>query len=146
MPKAKNDIQDMSINDPQQNISVKITFYLNILKQSILDFFWELSTSTNLLHYRTRFTAWLTRVYMFTFTSRGSVRGSARSGTRTFREVYTDGQRELDEICRELLIIPYIEENLQTLKILGRTNRKDGRKLLIKNGSNLHTNRTSKKM
>ncbi len=26
MPKAKNDIQDMSINNPQQNISVKITF------------------------------------------------------------------------------------------------------------------------
>ncbi len=44
MPKAKNDIQDMSINDPQQNISVKITFYVNILKQSILDFFWELPT------------------------------------------------------------------------------------------------------
>ncbi len=42
MPKAKNDIQDKSINDPLQNISVKITFYFNILKQSILDFFWEL--------------------------------------------------------------------------------------------------------
>ncbi len=39
MPKAKNDVQDMSINHPQQNISVKITFYFNILKQSILDFF-----------------------------------------------------------------------------------------------------------
>ncbi len=35
MPKAKNDIQDISINDPWQNIS-------NILKQSILDFFLEL--------------------------------------------------------------------------------------------------------
>ncbi len=46
MPKAKNDIQDMSINDPQQNISVKINFYFNILKQSILDFFWELLTNT----------------------------------------------------------------------------------------------------
>ncbi len=33
MPKAKNDVQDMSINDPQQNISVKITFYFNFLKQ-----------------------------------------------------------------------------------------------------------------
>ncbi len=32
----------MSINDPQLNISVKITFYFNILEQSILDFFWEL--------------------------------------------------------------------------------------------------------
>ncbi len=32
----------MSINDPQQNISIKITFYFNILKPSILDFFWEL--------------------------------------------------------------------------------------------------------
>ncbi len=42
MPKAKNGIQNTSINDPQQNISVKITFYFNILKQSILDFFWEL--------------------------------------------------------------------------------------------------------
>ncbi len=30
MPKAKNDIQDMSINDPRQNISVKITFYFNM--------------------------------------------------------------------------------------------------------------------
>ncbi len=39
MPNAKNDVQDMSINDPQQNISVKITFYFNISKQSILDFF-----------------------------------------------------------------------------------------------------------
>ncbi len=39
MPKAKNDVQDMSINDPQQNISVKMTFYFNISKQSILDFF-----------------------------------------------------------------------------------------------------------
>ncbi len=39
MPKAKNDIQDMIINDPQQDISVKITFYFNILKQSILDIF-----------------------------------------------------------------------------------------------------------
>ncbi len=39
MPKAKNDIQDMSINDPRQNISVKITFYFNILEQSNLDFF-----------------------------------------------------------------------------------------------------------
>ncbi len=39
MPKAKNDIQDMSINVPQQNISVIITFYFHILKQSILDFF-----------------------------------------------------------------------------------------------------------
>ncbi len=39
MPKAKNDIQNMNINDPQQNISVRITFYFNILKQSILDFF-----------------------------------------------------------------------------------------------------------
>ncbi len=29
----------MSIDDPQQNISVKITFYFSILKQSILDFF-----------------------------------------------------------------------------------------------------------
>ncbi len=42
MPKAKNDVQDTSINDPQQNISVKVTYYFNILKQSILDFFWEL--------------------------------------------------------------------------------------------------------
>ncbi len=41
MPKAKNDIQDMNIDDPQQNMSVKITFYFNILKQSILDFFWK---------------------------------------------------------------------------------------------------------
>ncbi len=39
MPKTKYDIQNMSINDPQQNISVKITFYFNILKQSILDLF-----------------------------------------------------------------------------------------------------------
>ncbi len=39
MPKAKNYIQDMSINNPRQNISVKITFYFNILIQSILDFF-----------------------------------------------------------------------------------------------------------
>ncbi len=39
MPKAKNDVQDMSITDPQQNISVKMTFYFNNLKQSILDFF-----------------------------------------------------------------------------------------------------------
>ncbi len=38
----KNDLQGMCINDPLQNISVKITFYFNILKQSILDFFWEL--------------------------------------------------------------------------------------------------------
>ncbi len=42
MPTDKNDIQDTSINDPQKSISVKITFYFNILKQSILDFFWEL--------------------------------------------------------------------------------------------------------
>ncbi len=33
MPKSKNDIQDMSITNPQQNISVKMTFYFNILKQ-----------------------------------------------------------------------------------------------------------------
>ncbi len=39
MPKAKIDVQHMSINDAQQNISVKITFYFNILKQSMLDFF-----------------------------------------------------------------------------------------------------------
>ncbi len=39
MPKGKNDIQDISINDLQQDISVKINFYFNILKQSILDFF-----------------------------------------------------------------------------------------------------------
>ncbi len=39
MPKAKNDVQDMSINDPQQNVSVKIIFYFNILKLSILDCF-----------------------------------------------------------------------------------------------------------
>ncbi len=32
----------MGINDPQQNLSVKITFYFNILKQSISDCFWEL--------------------------------------------------------------------------------------------------------
>ncbi len=44
MPKAKNDVQDTSINDPHQNISVKITFYFSILKQSISDFFWELPT------------------------------------------------------------------------------------------------------
>ncbi len=37
----------MSINDPQQNISVKITFYFSILKQSILDFFWELPSWKN---------------------------------------------------------------------------------------------------
>ncbi len=42
MPKAKNDVQDMSINDPLQKISVKMTFYFSIFKQSILDFFWEL--------------------------------------------------------------------------------------------------------
>ncbi len=36
MPKAKNDIQDMSINEPQQNISVKITFYFNILNRLFL--------------------------------------------------------------------------------------------------------------
>ncbi len=45
MPKAKNDVQDVSINDYQQNISVKIIVYFNILKQSILDFFWELPWS-----------------------------------------------------------------------------------------------------
>ncbi len=39
MPKAKNDVQDMSINDPLQKNSVKMTFYFNILKQSISDFF-----------------------------------------------------------------------------------------------------------
>ncbi len=44
MLKAKNDIQDMSINDPQQNILVKITFYFNILKRSILYFFLDLPT------------------------------------------------------------------------------------------------------
>ncbi len=42
MPKAKNDAQDTSINDPPQKISVKMTFYFNIFKQSILDLFWEL--------------------------------------------------------------------------------------------------------
>ncbi len=47
MPQSKNDIQDMSINDPQQNISVKVTFYFNILKQSISDFFWELPKYKN---------------------------------------------------------------------------------------------------
>ncbi len=41
----------MSINDPLQNISVKITFYFNILKQSILDFFWELPTNETLQGY-----------------------------------------------------------------------------------------------
>ncbi len=39
MPKPKNDVQDMSINDPQQKILVKMTFYFNIFKQSILNFF-----------------------------------------------------------------------------------------------------------
>ncbi len=34
----KNDIQDMSINDLQQNISLKITFYFNILKSQFLTF------------------------------------------------------------------------------------------------------------
>ncbi len=32
------------MHDSLQKISVKITFYFNIFKQSILDFFWELST------------------------------------------------------------------------------------------------------
>ncbi len=35
--KAKNDVQDMSINDPMQKISVKMTFYFSIFKLSILD-------------------------------------------------------------------------------------------------------------
>ncbi len=39
MPKAKNDVQDMRINDPQQNISVKMTFYFNILKLSHFELF-----------------------------------------------------------------------------------------------------------
>ncbi len=42
MPNAKNNVQDMSINDPLQKISVKMTFYFNIFKRSILDFSWEL--------------------------------------------------------------------------------------------------------
>ncbi len=46
MPKVKNDVQDMSIWDSLQKISVKITFYFNIFKQSILDFFWELPVYT----------------------------------------------------------------------------------------------------
>ncbi len=33
----------MSINDPLQKISLKTTFYFNIFKESILDFFWELT-------------------------------------------------------------------------------------------------------
>ncbi len=40
MPNAKNDVQEnMNINDPLPKISVKITFYFIIFKQSILDFF-----------------------------------------------------------------------------------------------------------
>ncbi len=42
MPEAKNDIKDMRINDPLQKISLTTTFYFNIFKQLILDFFWEL--------------------------------------------------------------------------------------------------------
>ncbi len=42
MPKAKNDVHDMSINEPLQKISVKMTFYFSIVKPSILDFFWEI--------------------------------------------------------------------------------------------------------
>ncbi len=34
----KNDVQETGINDSPQNISVKMTFYFNIFKQSILDF------------------------------------------------------------------------------------------------------------
>ncbi len=39
MPKAENDVQDMSINDPLQKISVKMSFYFSIFKQSVLNFF-----------------------------------------------------------------------------------------------------------
>ncbi len=53
MPKAKTDIQDMSINDLQQNISVKITFYFNILKQSILDFFLRITHLISLVWHAT---------------------------------------------------------------------------------------------
>ncbi len=35
MPKAKNDVQDTSINDPLQKISVKMDFYFDIFKQSV---------------------------------------------------------------------------------------------------------------
>ncbi len=39
MPKAKNDVQDMSIHDPLQKISVKMTYYFNILKNHFWTFF-----------------------------------------------------------------------------------------------------------
>ncbi len=39
MSKAKNDIQEMSINDPQQNISVKVTFHFNISNSQFWTFF-----------------------------------------------------------------------------------------------------------
>ncbi len=39
MPKAENGIQDLSINDPQRNISVKITFYFNISNSQFWTFF-----------------------------------------------------------------------------------------------------------
>ncbi len=42
MPKAKNDVQDTSINDPPQQISVKMTFYFNISNNQFWTFFWEL--------------------------------------------------------------------------------------------------------
>ncbi len=41
MPKAKNYVQDMRINDPLQKISVKMTFNFNILKNSQFWTFFE---------------------------------------------------------------------------------------------------------
>ncbi len=39
MPKAKNDVQNMSINDGLQKISVKMTFYFNISNSQFWTFF-----------------------------------------------------------------------------------------------------------
>ncbi len=52
----------MCIDDPQQNISVKITFYFNILKQSILDFFWELPTHSPAPSQSSQDPRWVTKI------------------------------------------------------------------------------------
>ncbi len=41
MPNTKNDVQDMSINDPQQNISMKITFSFKYFKTVNFGLFFE---------------------------------------------------------------------------------------------------------
>ncbi len=46
MPKAKNDVQDMSINVPLQKISVKVTFYFNIFTVNF-ELFLRITIHTN---------------------------------------------------------------------------------------------------